>query len=518
MRGKGTVLVFAIIAAVFLSSSAGAAVVKRHLFGDSTVNTSVAAHTNYNVKLSSFAHTTDGHLVDEGNPLRADELAILIKKDPVKLFELQKVIELFHDSNHYEDGIYTAMVWESVIESINDEHIKNGLDFLISTGDHSDTGIKDELRWFVDILDGNVPADFKDHVNQAGLRTLKPTPEGLMIPWYAAIGNHDVEYMGSFNSDGFVGLLVKLLGYQVDPKDITVFKDTIGIYAASSKADTTNPKGHGFAGMETKGYYAFDPTLYIHCIVLNTAYFYNIKIGLPLETLAGGLLDVPQFNWALSEIEKNPDKLCIIFSHHPTRSYKELDEKLYPNYISGDKMRAALLKYDNVIAYVNGHTHNNSIIPQAEGVNGYWDITTCGSREFPQEWREITVMDNGDGTGVISCRMMGHQPVLTDINTDPRYPAGTDTLLLSIFDEGGMDKMGKDEDRDADLYFKIPEAVAMNIKANYVPPKPTDTTTPTTHENTDQSTGEQSASNSDSGSGGGCFISASIIYSSFAPQ
>ena len=110
--------------------------------------------------------------------------------------------------------------------------------------------------------------------------------------------------------------------------------------------------------------------------------------------------------------------------------------------------------------------------------------------------------------------MMGHKPVLTDINTDPRYPNGTDTLLLSIFDEGGMDKMGKDEDRDADLYFKIPEAVAMNIKTNYVPPKPTDTTTPTTpttHENTDQSTGEQSASDSDSGSGGGCFISASII-------
>jgi 3',5'-cyclic AMP phosphodiesterase CpdA len=508
MRIRGMVLVFSVIAAVIISSSASAAVFKRHLFGDSTVNASAEARTNYKVKLSSFAHTTDVHLVDEGNPLRADELAILIKKDPVKLFELQKVIELFHDSNHYEDGIYTAMVWESVIESINDEHLKNGLDFLISTGDHSDSGIKDELRWFVDILDGKVPADFKDHINEDGLRTLKPTPEGLLIPWYAAIGNHDVEYMGSFNSDGFVGLLIKLLGYEVDHKDISVFKDTMGIYSSSSKADTTNPKGHGFAGMKTKGYYAFDPTPYIHCIVLNTAYFYSTKTGMPLETLAGGLLDTAEFNWALSEIEKNPDKLCILYSHHPTRSYKEVDEKQAANYVSGDKMRAALLNYENVIAYVNGHTHENSIIPQTEGENGYWDITTSGSHGYPQEWREITIVDNGDGTGVISCRMMGHQPVLTDINTDPRYPDGTDTILLTIFDEGGMENMGMDEDRDADLYFKIPDAVATNIKANYVPPKPTDTATP---ENTVQQSGEQAASDSDSSSGGMCFITASVI-------
>jgi 3',5'-cyclic AMP phosphodiesterase CpdA len=505
MRIKGIVLAFAITAALFLSSTSSAAIIERHLFGDSTVNSVTEAHTGFNARLSSFAQTTDVHLVDEGNPLRADELAILIKKDPVKLFELQQIIELFHGSNHYEDGIYAALVWESVIESINDEHIRNGLDFLISTGDHTDSGIKDELEWFVDILDGKVPKDFKNHVNDEGLRTLKPNPEGLLIPWYAAIGNHDVEYMGSFNSDGIIGLLIKLLGYEVDPEDISVFKDTIGIYAASSKADTTNPKGHGFAGMKTKGYYAFDPTPFIHCIVLNTAYFYNINTGIPLETLAGGLLDAAQYNWALSEIENNPDKLCILFSHHPTRSYKEVSEKQAKNYISGDRMRAALLKYENVIAYVNGHTHENSIIAQTEGTNGYWDITTSGSHGYPQEWREITVMDNGDGTGIVSCRMMGHAPVLTDIDTDPRYPDGTDTILLSIFDEGGMDNAGNEGDRDTDLYFKIPEAVAANIMANYEPPA-TETNT-----SEDAITSAEAASDSDSGSGGGCFISTSVL-------
>ncbi len=506
MRMKGTVLFFAIMAALFLSSTSGAAIIERHLFGDSTISSSDGTHTGFNARLSSFAHTTDVHLVDEGNPLRADELAILIKKDPIKLFELQKVIELFHGSNHYEDGIYTALIWESIIESINDEHMKNELDFLISTGDHSDSGIKDELKWFVDILDGKVPEDFKDHPDSdLDIKTIKPNPEGLMIPWYAAIGNHDVEYMGAFNSDGFVGLLVKLLAYEVDPKNISVFKDVIDIYSASSKADTTDPKGHGFAGMKTEGYYSFDPTPFLHCIVLNTAYFYNINTGMPLETLSGGLLDAAQYNWALSEIEKNPDKLCIIFSHHPTRSYKEVSEKQAKNYISGDRMRASLLKYENVIAYVNGHKHENTVIAQTEASNGYWDITTSGAHGYPQEWREITVMDKGDGTGVISCRMMGHDPVLTDINIDPRYPDGTDTILLSIFDEGGMGNAGDENDRNVDLYFRIPEAVAMNIIANYVPPAyETDTSEVA-------SASAEASSDSDSSSSGACFISTAVL-------
>jgi len=506
MRIKGTILFLSITVAVFLSSTSSAAVIERHLFGDSTVNSSDKTHTGFNARLGSFAHTTDVHLVDEGNPLRADELAILIQKDPVKLFELQKVIELFHSSNHYEDAIYSALVWESIVESINDEHIRNGLDFLISTGDHSDSGIKNELEWFVDILDGKVPEDFKDHPNSdLALKTIKPNPEGLKIPWYAAIGNHDVEYMGAFNSDGFIGLLVKLLAYEVDPKDICVFKDVAGIYAASSKADTTDPKGHGFTGMKTKGYYAFDPTPFIHCIVLNTAYFYNTQTGMPLETVSGGLLDVAQYNWAISEIEKNSDRLCIIFSHHPTRSYKEVSEKQAKNYISGDRMEAALLKYENVIAYVNGHKHDNNIIAQTEGTNGYWDITTSGSHGYPQEWREITVLDKGDGTGVISCRMMGHDPVLTDINIDPRYPDGTDTILLSIFDEGGMGNAGDKEDRDVDLYFKIPVAVAANIMANYVQPAAE------TNTSEDATASAGASSDSDSGSSGACFISTAVI-------
>ncbi len=489
---------------VFFPLVSGAAIIQRHLVGDSTINTDAKSHTGYNISITSFAHTTDVHLVDEGNPLRADELAIMIQKDPLRLFELQKYIELFHDSNHYEDGIYSALIWESVVEAINDENKNSRLDFLISTGDHTDSCIKNELQWFVDILDGVAPADFENHVNKEGLRTIKPNPVGLDIPWYGAIGNHDAEYMGAFNNDGFVTLLIKLLGYEVDPSDIGGLSYAIETYSSSVKALTTSPEGHGFTGIKTNGYYAFDPSPFIHCIVMNTAYYYGAKYGLPMETLAGGVLDLKQFDWVKSEIEKNPDKLCILISHHSPDNFKELNQNVSQNYVSADAMRAALVKYDNVIAHVVGHTHGNTITPVTDGNSGYWQIITASSFTYPQEWRRITVKDNGDGTGTISCRIKGHQPVYTT-TYDPRYPVGTDTYYLSLFEEGNMDHRGEDTDRDADLYFKIPDAVAANIKANYVPP----TNTATTSENATQSA--EAASDSGSSSGGGCFISTAVL-------
>jgi len=101
--------------------------------------------------------------------------------------------------------------------------------------------------------------------------------------------------------------------------------------------------------------------------------------------------------------------------------------------------------------------------------------------------------------------MMGHDPVLTDINIDPRYPDGTDTILLSIFDEGGMGNAGDKEDRDVDLYFKIPVAVAANIMANYVQPAAE------TNTSEDATASAGASSDSDSGSSGACFISTAVI-------
>jgi hypothetical protein len=294
-------------------------------------------------------------------------------------------------------------------------------------------------------------------------------PEALMIPWYASIGNHDAEWMGSFNSDGIVALLVKLLGYQVNPLDIAGLDYIYDVYADSSSGSLTDPAGHGFAGIETNGYYSFNPSPFVHCIVLNTAYFYGQKYGMPIETVAAGILDKEQFNWMLDEIKNNQDKLCIIYSHHSPDRFRELNKNLMKYYVKGADFKAELIKHSNVIAHVVGHTHRNTILPVTDGLKGYWEITTCSTHSYPQEWRKLSVLDNGNGTGIISTRMFGHDPVYT-VSEDPRYPVGTDTMMLALFDSGSTNGAGKDADRDTELYFTMPVEVALNIKANYVPP------------------------------------------------
>ncbi len=47
---------------------------------------------------------------------------------------------------HRDVGVYTALIRESVIKAINEDYLAESFDFAISTGDHTDTAIRDELE------------------------------------------------------------------------------------------------------------------------------------------------------------------------------------------------------------------------------------------------------------------------------------------------------------------------------------------------------------------------------------
>jgi len=477
----------------------------RHLNGSYTQNSDSKAKTGLNeYELTDFSQTTDVHITDVGNPLRFEALKILVSKDPLKYWDLGIVLKIIPAVSR-KAGIYTGWIWESVIQSINDVHLEENLDFHISTGDHGDTGLTQELEWFVDIADGVKPENFENHTDTDGVSTLGlDKPEGLMMPWYANIGNHDSEYMGSFNSEGFMGFLVKKIAYGGDPAALNDINGIINTYASSTTAETTSPAGHGFSGMKTHGYYSFNPKPYIHVISLNTSYFYGEKTGLPLETFAQGVLDMNQYNWLIKELENNQDKLCILTSHHSPHSFfPVLDSSKY--YISTNRIKDRLLKYSNVIAWIDGHTHTNKIRAETGNGNGYWDITTSGIADYPQEWRRITVTDNGNGTGVLSCRMISHDDVFTS-SDDKRYSKGTNVLNLALLEIAALIHIGNPEDRDANLYFKIPAKVAANIKECYK--KAVEDKTSTTPETTQETPAE--ASDSSSG-GSNCFISSAAV-------
>jgi 3',5'-cyclic AMP phosphodiesterase CpdA len=379
-----------------------------------------------------FAQFSDVHIVDDASPVRLENIN---RGSYGGLDSMVQAISRKQDP-------YSARIWNAVVESINAANTSDALDFALGTGDHTDTGTKTELRWFIEIADGIKSASLQAVIDAGTMEDF--TPVGLDVPWYAAVGNHDVEYQGTINS---LRVTKSIIG---DISDLSRLPQTVDLYADS----LTLPTWHGFdtqpaSSLEhSYGYYSFNPADYIHCIVLDTA-IYNLEGRLPVETLSQGVLDKVQYDWMVSEIEANSNRICIIFSHHnPLGSFSATKSQ-----VSASKLMKTLCSYENVVALVNGHTHVNKIdaITYRDLPGGYWNINTASIIEWPQEWRNITVKDNGDGTGSILCQMMQHSDAesLAVAEADP--------------DANKTKREGTAEDRNVELKFRIPLAVRNHI-------------------------------------------------------
>jgi metallophosphoesterase (TIGR03767 family) len=174
------------------------------------------------------------------------------------------------------------------------------------------------------------------------------------------------------------------------------------------------PVGHGFTADNRRhgtAYYTFRSGP-VRCIVLDTV---------NPNGESNGSIDRAQFAWLTRLLNANSrirltdrgkreharghDHLIVLFSHHTvasmdnaTRGTKDPGQR-----ILGDQVQQLLLRYPNVVAWVNGHTHVNHVIPhrrpagwQAPG--GFWEINTASHVDFPQQARLVELVDNRDGT------------------------------------------------------------------------------------------------------------------------
>ena len=391
--------------------------------------------------LIKFGQVTDVHIVDNGNELRFEEVLsagkyglgdLLVKSDIIPL-------PISHDTDNR-----TAYNWDRVIRSINTEHRKEPLNFVISTGDHTDTDLENELKWFIEIANGGpLSADYYDRTGKKDVYNLTDIAGfDKTLPWYAALGNHDVEYQGSVdfsvqNFDKVLDFLSK--NYPYSYNDLCSQKEALAMYLKAGG----NPKGHGFANMPDpifpftikEGYYSFDPAPFIHCIVLNTAnYRPEIMLGQLgyREFFSEGFLNGRQFIWMKQDIEKNTNKLCLVFSHHPNP---------YMFSATKDQLEKTLSSYPNVIAHIAGHKHDNLIeeIKKSDGKTAYWRIRTNAAFQSPHEWRRFTVIDDGDGTGTITIRMkavetapQGNGDPNRDRNLDFTIPTKVQNYIRSV--------------------------------------------------------------------------------------
>ncbi|MFD0687535.1 TIGR03767 family metallophosphoesterase [Actinomadura fibrosa] len=218
---------------------------------------------------------------------------------------------------------------------------------------------------------------------------------------------------------------------------------------------TASLRGHGFTQANLRdgtAYYAFDK---------------GAVRGLVLDTVnpngySEGSLDRAQLAWLEAQLKAGSrryyaadggtvehnvqDKLFVLFSHHPIGS---LENPIGGDRVLGDEVEALLLRYPNVVLWVNGHTHRNQVIPHArKSGGGFWEVNTAAHIDFPQQSRIVELADNGDGTLSVFATILdsaapaSHGGRLTD-------PARLASLSREL---AGNDWQDREENRRGDLH------------------------------------------------------------------
>lgn len=269
---------------------------------------------------------------------------------------------------------------------------------------------------------------------------------GLRTPWLTVFGNHDampqgtVKHMEAINKIAVgdkkivdlapntdLGELLRLI-LANDPKVVDILfggparqvtpdkrrrmlsrKEIIKAHFETSG----RPRGHGYRrrNLETgTAYYHFDRGP-VRCVALDTC---NVAGG------SEGSLDREQFAWLEALLtagsrryldrsgqlvtQRVPDRLFVLFSHHTIESMNNGNlSPGEPPRVLGPEVRDLLLRFPNVVAWVNGHTHRNDITPHPRPAGspipgGFWEINTAAHIDWPQQARIIEFADNRDGT------------------------------------------------------------------------------------------------------------------------
>lgn len=142
------------------------------------------------LKLLKFFAMTDIHITD--------------KESPSQSIHLQQLVGL-ETSSYSPTMLYTTQVLDAAVQTVNALHKQNPIDFGISLGDACNSTQYNELRWYIDVLDGKVISPSSGaHAGADSIDYQKPfKAAGLdgAIPWYQAIGNHDHFWLGSIPLD-----------------------------------------------------------------------------------------------------------------------------------------------------------------------------------------------------------------------------------------------------------------------------------------------------------------------------
>jgi metallophosphoesterase (TIGR03768 family) len=369
-------------------------------------------------RLLSFFAMTDVHITDKESPAQ-----------PIYM----GWSALFGPSSAGMSSAYspiilsTTQVLDAAIQTVNALHAKSPIDFGIFLGDATNNTQYNELRWYINVIDGQVitpssgahvgadTIDYQQPYQAAGLNKA--------IPWYQVLGNHDQFWSGAANEDAktrsaHVGSTILNMSPEANPAAGGV--DSTGAYMGV--VDGSTPYGD-IVGSGPEAYFPTPPTVVadadrrsLSTVVssslnwmsefFNTTsspvghgftqanlttdfacYSFKPKSDLPLKVIslddtckgagqpnyARAYLDPVRLAWLQAELQdgQDHDQLMIIAAHVPVYPQQTLDPNSgnFPLFsstspTSDQALLTILHNYPNLILWTAGHRHVNVVTPQ----------------------------------------------------------------------------------------------------------------------------------------------------------